>query len=229
MSTTQSDSVIRCVEKTSDQINTFQREGKRMFLSSSLQTHSLPLLHIIHQIDAQIPVYFLDTGYHFPETIRFKEQLKKEFGFNIQELRSPVDKINQRDANGRLMYASEPDYCCYLNKVLPLEPVLKSHDVWISGVRAGQNAFRADLKTIEKGKHDTLRYHPMLCWTSKMIFEYRKMHDLPEHPLEAEGYFSIGCMPCTRKMDLDSDPREMRWFGLNKTECGLQTETLEQK
>lgn len=229
MKNSHSDSILRCVEETSEQIHAFKREGKKLFLSSSLQTHSLPLLHIIHQIDAQIPVYFLDTGYHFPETIAFKEQLKKEFGFNIQELQSPVDKINQRDTNGRLMYASEPDYCCYLNKVLPLEPVLKAHDVWISGVRSGQNAFRADLKTIEKGKYNTLRYHPMLCWTSKMIFEYRKKYDLPEHPLEAEGYFSIGCMPCTRKMDLDGDPREMRWFGLNKTECGLQTETLEQK
>ena len=222
-------SVEERIEEISRQIEEFKQQHKKLFLTSSLQTHSLPLLHIVHQIDASIPVYFLDTGYHFPETISFKERLKKDFGFNIQEVRSPVDKINQRDDSGRLMYASEPDYCCYLNKVLPLEPVLQARDVWISGVRASQNTFRSDLKTIEKGKYDTLRYHPMLAWSSKMIFEYRKMYDLPEHPLEAEGYFSIGCMPCTRNMDMDGDPREMRWFGLNKTECGLQTETLEQK
>jgi phosphoadenosine phosphosulfate reductase len=116
-----------------------------------------------------------------------------------------------------------------MNKVLPLEPILKEYDVWISGVRAGQSSFRLNLKKVENGKFGTKRYHPILNWSSKMIYEYQKEYDLPKHPLEEKGYYSIGCMPCTRKLEYDGDPREMRWFGMNKTECGLQTDTLEKK
>ncbi len=217
------------INQIHSEIKDIEKEGLKLFLTSSLQTHSIPLLHIIHSINKDIPIYFLNTGYHFPETIDFKEELKERFGFNIQSISSPIERINQKDANGRLMYASEPDYCCYMNKVMPLEPILQKYDVWISGVRGGQSAFRANLNKFENGKYDTKRYHPIIDWTSKMIFDYRKVFDLPAHPLEEKGYFSIGCMPCTRKLDPNSDPREMRWFGMNKTECGLHTETIEKK
>lgn len=215
------------IEKIEYTIHDFRKNSQKLFLTSSLQSHSIPLLHIVHQIDPDIPIYFLDTGYHFPETIEFKERLKNKFNLNIYDLESPIEKINQRDPNGKLMYASDPDYCCYMNKVLPLEPVLKEYDVWISGIRAAQNSFRSTMNEIENGKYGTKRYHPVLNWTSKMIYTYQKKHNLPEHPLEAKGYFSVGCMPCTRKMENNGDPREMRWFGMNKTECGLQTDTLD--
>ncbi|MBO6792757.1 MAG: phosphoadenylyl-sulfate reductase [Balneolaceae bacterium] len=211
------------------QVINFQNNGNSLFLTSSFQTHSIPLLHLIHSIDQKIPIYFLDTGYHFTETISFKNELKTKFGFNIIDVSSPIERINQRDSDGRLMYASDPDYCCYMNKVLPLEPLLQKHDIWVSGVRKSQSSFRAGLEKIIKGKFDTLRYHPILDWTSKMIYDYRLEFNLPAHPLEEKGYFSVGCMPCTRKQDVNSDPREARWFGMNKTECGLQTETVESK
>ena len=211
------------------QIREFKSNNKSLFLTSSFQTHSIPLLHLIHSIDDTIPVYFLDTGYHFTETIDFKNSLQKKYGFNIVTISSPIVRSNQRDAEGRLMYASDPDYCCHMNKVLPMEPVLMQHDIWISGVRSSQSKFRAGLEKIIQGKHNTLRYHPILEWSSKMIFDYRNKFNLPAHPLEEKGFFSVGCMPCTRKQDLNADPREARWFGMNKTECGLQTETVEQK
>lgn len=215
------------IERISSDLTKFKEQNKTLFLSTSLQTHSLPLVHIIHNFDPNIPVYFIDTGYHFPETIKFKNRLKKEYGFNIVEVRSTVSRINQRDASGNLLYASDPDYCCYLNKVKPLEPVLKKHDVWISGVRASQTAHRSSLDKIENGKFNTLHYHPILEWSSKMIHTYRVQFDLPEHPLEKKGYFSVGCMPCTRKIDLrdESNDRSSRWFGLNKNECGIHTDT----
>jgi phosphoadenosine phosphosulfate reductase len=134
-----------------DEINQFKREGKKLFLSSSLQTHSVPLLDIIYSIDPTIPVFFIDTGYHFPETILFKNRLKKEYGYPIIELSSPVNRYQQKDSNGQLLYTSDPDYCCYLNKILPLEPILKEYDVWISGVRASQSAFRSELGKVSKG------------------------------------------------------------------------------
>lgn len=211
------------------EIHEFQENNNSLFMTSSLQSHSIPLLHIIHTINPGVPVYFLDTGYHFTETLEFKEDLKREFGFNIIDIKSPIERINQRDPSGKLMYASDPDYCCYMNKVLPLEPLLKQYDIWISGVRKNQSSFRSGLGKVENGKHGTKRYHPILDWSSKMIYDYQTKHKLPSHPLEEKGYFSVGCMPCTRIQNFDGDPRESRWFGMNKTECGLQTDTLESK
>lgn len=217
------------IKRIENELLEFFDSGKKLFMTSSFQTHSIPLIHIVNSIDSDIPIYFLDTGYHFTETIEFKEQLKEEFSLNIIDLRSNIPRINQRDAKGNLMYASDPDYCCYINKVQPLEPILKEFDIWISGVRKSQTKHRENLGKTKAGKYNTLHYHPILEWDSKMIYQYRKEYDLPEHPLEKFGYFSVGCMPCTRKMDLTSgSERDSRWVGLNKSECGLHTETIEE-
>lgn len=212
-------------------IDGYRADGKRIFASSSFQSHSIPMLHILSQIDNSIPVYFLETGFHFPETIMFRNKISTLFNMSVIPLESPMPKSSQRDMRGNLLFASNPDTCCHLNKVLPMEPVLMSHDVWISGVRKDQTSFRSKLNTEEPGKHDTLRYHPMLNWTARMIWDYQKAHDLPMHPLEKEGYLSIGCMPCTRKYEVigDSDGRKSRWSGMVKTECGIHTELTNKK
>ena len=181
------------------------------------------MLHILSRIAPDIPVYFLDTGFHFPETKVYRDRIVEMLDLNLQVVTSDMPKIAQRDTQGRFLFASDPDRCCYVNKVLPLEPVLKANDIWINGVRRDQTTFRESLTEESPGIHDTLRYHPMLEWTSKMIWEYRKEYDLPEHPLEAQGYLSIGCVPCTRKWNAD-DGRGGRWAGMTKEECGIHTE-----
>lgn len=210
-----------------EKIETYQAAGKRLFATSSFQSHSVPLLHIISRIDTTIPVYFLNTGYLFPETISFADRLGERLGLTIIGLRPLISKAHQLDHDGHLFFASEPEYCCYLNKVQPLEPVLMQHDVWINGIRADQNANREQMHEEEQGPYETIRYHPMLHWSSKMIYEYRREHDLPAHPLEAHGYLSIGCEPCTTKFFDEGNERNARWFGLSKTECGLHTDLVE--
>jgi phosphoadenosine phosphosulfate reductase len=209
-----------------EQLKSYAAGGKKVFATSSFQTHSVPLLHIISEIDKNIPIYYLNTGYLFPKTIAFKDELSNRLGLEFIPLESSIPKSQQRDENGQLFFTSDPDYCCYLNKTRPLEPILVSHDVWINGIRADQNANRAGMKVEEKTPQGALRYHPMLQWTSKDIFEYRKKHDLPSHPMETEGYLSIGCEPCTRK-HLEGDERTARWFGMHKAECGLHTDLIE--
>jgi phosphoadenosine phosphosulfate reductase len=201
----------------------YQNRKLRVFATSSFQSNSVVLLHLISQTDRSIPVYFMDTGFHFPETLRFRDDLESRLGLDIRILRSPVNRIQQRDRQGRLLFASDPDHCCHLNKVLPLEPVLLSNDVWISGVRASQSDQRAQMGEEAKGRHGILRYHPLLEWTARDVHYYIEEHSLPRHPLEDENFFSIGCRPCTRKIDLNNmtDGRGGRWFGMNKTECGL--------
>ncbi len=206
------------------QLRAFREEGKRVFATSSFQTQSVPLLHILSRVDRDIPVYFLNTGYLFPETIRFKDRIRDDFGLNIIPLYPTVPKSQQKDRNGTLLFLTDPDYCCYLNKTQPMEPILAGHDIWISGVRGDQNATREQMGTFEEAPFNCTRYHPVLGWTEKMIYRYIKEHGLPKHPLEESGYMSIGCEPCTRK--ITGDGRDGRWFGMNKTECGLHTELV---
>jgi phosphoadenosine phosphosulfate reductase len=206
-----------------EKIHAYLDAGRRVFTTSSFQTQSLPLLHMISRVGRDIPVYYTNTGFLFADTIRFAEQLAQDLDLNVIPLRPDVPKIEQMDRAGRFLYASDPDYCCYLNKVQPLEPVLMSHDVWINGVRADQSSVRAAMQEEEPARHGCLRYHPMLGWDSRSVYYYRKMHDLPEHPMEAKGYLSIGCEPCTSKAFDEGNARNARWFGMNKTECGLNT------
>lgn len=214
------------VEEIKAQLEKYKTMGLKVFTTSSFQTHSIVLLHILSQIDKSIPVYFINTGYHFPETVAYKDQIAEWLGLNIKVASSETPRNMQRDAKGNLMFTSDPDYCCHMNKVQPMDPILADHDVWINGVRADQSAVRKSFKVEEPAPHDVIRFHPMLDWNSKMIELYIKEHKIPRHPLEEKGYLSIGCEPCTRKMDLDWYSREARWFGLNKTECGLNTELV---
>lgn len=211
-------------------LDNYRERGLKWCTSSSFQTHSIPLLHLLRRFAPDTPVFFLDTGFHFPETLVFRDRMAAELGLDVRDLRSPVGKMGQRDADGRFLFASDPDQCCYLNKTAPMAAVLPGYDIWIAGLRRDQNAHRAGLATEAPGPHGTLRYHPMLDWDSRMIWRYRERHGLPEHPLEAQGFFSVGCEPCTQRFNLESQAeaeksgRGGRWAGLRKTECGLHTE-----
>ena len=210
-------------EAIAQRLHAYLDAGKKIFTTSSFQSQSLPLLHMISRVNRDIPVYYTNTGFLFPKTVQFAERLADRLELKVIPLRPEVPKIKQMDRSGRFLYASDPDHCCYLNKVQPLEPVLREHDIWVNGVRSDQSSVRAAMNAEEPARFGCLRYHPMLEWDSRMVYYYRKIHDLPEHPMEAEGYFSIGCEPCTTQAIGDGNARNARWFGMNKTECGLNT------
>ena len=207
-------------------ILSYKSANKKIFVTSSFQTHSIPLLHILSKIDAEIDVLFINTGFHFPETLLFRDKLTREFNLNLIDVHSLVPKNLQRDKNGQFYFATDPDYCCYLNKTQAIEPYLMQYDIWVNGIRSDQNSNRKSMEIEQKAPFGTLRFHPLLDWNSKMIYDYRKKYNLPEHPLDSQGYLSIGCEPCTRKVVLEND-RGGRWFGMKKTECGLHTDLVE--
>ena len=227
--------ILEKVEAIQAQLRAFNDEGLRVFASSSFQTQSLPLLHMLSTHTRVVDVVFLDTGYHFPETLSFRDQLAERLNLKVVNVRSSIPKSEQRTSDGRLLFAADTDQCCYLNKVAPLEPYLQSHDIWLSGVRADQSVVRANMKKTIPGPHGITRYHPMLDWSAKDIHAYRMHYDLPAHPLESQGYLSVGCMPCTRPyLDTLGDggatpDRGGRWSGQTKTECGLHTELANQE
>ena len=208
-----------------ERLAAYRAAGKRVFATTSCQTNSVVLLHVLSRLAPDTPIYFLNTGYHFPETLAFKRQLAQDFGVQIRDLFSDVPRIHQQ-AGGRLLFTSDPDYCCHINKVLPLEPIIRTHDVWINGIRAGQSAVRKAMQVEQPAKHGVLRYHPLLHWDGALVADYMAAHQLPRHPLDAQGYRSVGCRPCTRCPEpglAADDERAGRWTGLNKTECGLHT------
>ena len=213
------------IPEITDKIRAYKAEGKKMFATSSFQTHSIPMLHILSRIDPEIPILFINTGFHFPETLTFRDQIKDSLGLNLIDVRSLVARNLQKDSGGQFYFTSDPDYCCLINKTQPVEPFLAEYDVWINGIRGDQNANRRNMKIEQPAPFGSVRFHPMLDWSNKMIYDYIREHQLPKHPLEFQGYLSIGCEPCTRKVDLNND-RTGRWFGLNKTECGLHTDLV---
>ncbi|MEM1137855.1 MAG: phosphoadenylyl-sulfate reductase [Bacteroidota bacterium] len=217
--------------KIQNDIELYKSANKKLFSTSSFQTNSVPLLHIISIVAPDVPIYFLNTGYHFAETLKFRDQLAEHLNLNVISISSAIPKYQQRDNNGRLIYTSNPDRCCHINKIAPLDPILASFDVWINGIRAAQSAVRSGLNKEEAAPMGVRRYHPMLAWTTKMVHDYIRIFNLPRHPLEGKGYLSVGCQPCTHKINPNAllDNRDGRWKGMNKTECGLHTKLVEKK
>ncbi len=197
--------------------------GTGVAMSSSFQTQSVPLLHIVSQVAPQLPVIFLETGYHFPETLAFRDQLIAELGLNVKIFQSTLPQAAFAQQYGESLYQRDPDLCCYLNKVEPLQRAMEGLDAWISGIRRDQLSSRANAQILEATPQGMIRVHPMATWTNADINQYIKTHNLPQHPLMSQGYCSIGCAPCTSPVLPNSDERDGRWAGQGKTECGLHT------
>jgi phosphoadenosine phosphosulfate reductase len=190
---------------------------------SSFGAESAALLHLISQIDASVPVLFLDTGKHFPETLAYRDELAERFGLNLVNLYPDLEELQARDETG-LRWSYDPDGCCDLRKVRPLERALARYDASFTGRKAFQSATRANLPRFEIDTSDAqgrLKINPLIDWDAGRIAAYFEEHDLPRHPLVERGFPSIGCSPCTRQVSEGEDPRAGRWSGWDKVECGI--------
>lgn len=200
-----------------------ERYWPAITMSSSFQTQSIPLLHMIAQIKPELPIYFLDTGYHFPETLHFKDMLQKRLGLNIVILQKEQIAANEDAQPGEPLYRTDPDKCCFINKVEPMRKVLQNMRAWITGIRREQTAQRAQANILELQSNGLVKINPLLNWTKQDLWQYIRDHNLPLHPLFAKGYLSVGCVPCTGPVSPGEGERAGRWPGTDKTECGLQT------
>ena len=196
--------------------------GESAAATSSFQTQSVPLLHLIAETTPQLPILFLDTGFHFPETLEFRDHLQEEFGLNVRSLKTRMGHGGFRQKYGEL-HRRDPDLCCHLNKVEPLERALEEYRVWVSGIRRDQTKQREDTSVVSQLDNGLYKVCPMVRWSSRDIWQHIHKHALPAHPLFYEGYLSIGCAPCTRRPDGDESERDGRWANSDKAECGLHT------
>lgn len=188
---------------------------------SSFGAESAVLLHLISRVAPELPVLFLDTGKHFPETLAYRDELAARLGLNLVNLTPDPEELAARDAT-ELRWSYDPDGCCEIRKVKPLEKALADFDNSITGRKGFQSSTRQGLPRFElDGSSGRLKFNPLANWTRADLDAYFEAHDLPRHPLEAEGYPSIGCSPCTSKVQPGEDPRAGRWRGWDKTECGI--------
>jgi phosphoadenosine phosphosulfate reductase len=188
--------------------------------TSSFVADSAVLLHLISRVAPRLPVIVLNTGFLFPETLEYKDQLQRMLGLNLREV-TPLVTREQFLARHGPVYRSNPDFCCGRNKVEPMRRALAGVECWISGVRRDQTSARARLPVLERQNDGLYKLNPIIDWDQQRVREYAARHGLPEHPLAAEGYCSIGCEPCTAKPRPGGDSRSGRWPGHAKTECGI--------
>lgn len=211
---------------TSEMLETLLKERMAgdVAIVSSFGAESAVLLHLVASVDPNVPVLFLETGKHFPETLAYRDTLIARLGLtNLINLTPDAAEIAKKDENG-LRWSWDPDGCCDIRKVKPLAKALANYDASFTGRKSFQAATRSHLPRFEIDTTDAqgrLKINPLIDWSAERLAEYIAEHDLPPHPLVAEGYPSIGCMPCTSKVAPGEDPRSGRWKGWDKTECGI--------
>ena len=192
----------------------------RIALVSSFGAEAAVLLQIAAEIDRHLPVIFLDTGKLFGETLRYRDQLVKRFGLTDLRVIRPVEaEVEAADPEG-VLWDSDPNGCCGVRKVEPLRRALAGFDAWISGRKRFHGALRTFLPVIELSGAK-IKINPLARWSKLRIEEEFARHGLPRHPLEADGFLSIGCLPCTGRVAAGADHRAGRWAGREKTECGI--------
>jgi phosphoadenosine phosphosulfate reductase len=203
--------------------------GARAAIGTSFQGAGLVAMHEAFTHGFRFPVFTIDTGLLFPETLELKAAIERRFGISIESL-VPAQTVEQQAEDlGPELWSTKPDLCCSLRKVIPLQKKLATLDVWITGVRRQQNEVRGKTGIVELYHFDVLRdlyiikLNPMAAWSRDQVQDYLKEHNLPANALASRGYRSIGCQPCTRPVAQGEDERAGRWTGFDKSECGIHT------
>ena len=192
----------------------------RIGLVSSFGSEAALLLHLVAEIDRGLPVIFLDTGKLFGETLRYRDDLVRRLGLtNLRIVKPSADALAAGDPDSLLSHTN-PDACCALRKVAPLKQALAGFDAWISGRKRYQGALRQFMPVIE-ASGEKIKLNPLARWSKEQVEAEFAARDLPHHPLEEDGFLSIGCMPCTERVAPGEDARSGRWAGREKTECGI--------
>ena len=200
--------------------------GDDLAVSSSFGADSAVMLHLATRIKPDVKVITVDTGFLFPETIAFRDELARRLNLNLLVYRPVIDRESFIREHGR-MWRSSPDACCAFNKREPFDRAKRELGIrcWMTGIRREQSATRRVAPVVQHDHLGLVKLCPIARWSAQDVHDYLQEHDLPYHPLREQGYLSIGCQPeedyCTRKVHPGEDPRSGRWAGLDKTECGL--------
>ncbi len=193
-------------------------------ITSSFQAECVVLVHLLKEQRPDIPVLFLETGYHFPETLEYRDRMTRDWNLNLVNLEAK-QSVKQQEALFGILNQTEPSKCCGLRKVEPLFAGLANYDIWFTALRREQSPTRANLQPVEPFKlpaGKTLeKVSPLAMWTNRDVWQYLSLHHIPALSLYDKGYTSIGCQPCTALPFDPDNPRSGRWQGNEKLECGI--------
>ncbi len=201
----------------------YEQYGDALVYACSFGIEGSVLVDLVSKVKPDARVVFLDTGLHFKETYEVIEKAKKRYPEMKIEMKKPsLSLLEQAEKHGSELWKREPNLCCYIRKVAPLEETLNGAPAWLSGLRREQSAGRSNVQYINKDERfKSVKICPLIHWTWKEIWRYAYKQNLPYNPLHDQGYPSIGCEPCTLPADGSGDSRSGRWSGQGKTECGL--------
>lgn len=199
--------------------------GNDLVYACSFGAESAVLIELLSEVKPDARLVFLDTGLHFPETLELIQRVEKRYPQLVVERVKPALSLDeQAKQHGDALWERQPDQCCHIRKVLPLEQALKGVPAWISGLRRAQSPSRQFTAFLNRDERfQSIKICPLIHWTWEEVWSFIRERDLPVNPLHHRGYPSIGCMPCTRAVSAGDDLRAGRWTGHKKTECGLHS------
>jgi phosphoadenosine phosphosulfate reductase len=200
----------------------------RLAMATAFGPEGCCLIHMLAEIEPDVHIFNLDTGYQFPETLQLRERIKERYGIEVELVRPDLSVAEYEARHGGPLYLTQPDQCCQDRKIAPLRRAVAGNEAWISAIRRSQTAHRGAAGVVQwDSKFGLVKVNPLLNWTQQDVWAFITRHDIPYNPLHDQGYPSIGCWPCTRPVAPGQDERAGRWAGTAKKECGLHV--LEQE
>ena len=200
------------------------RFAPKFTMATAFGPEGMVILHMLSEIDQSTPVFNLDTGYQFKETLELREEVIRRYGMTVELKRADTTVEEYEKQHGGPVYRDNPDQCCFHRKVQVLEKAVIGYHAWASAIRRDQSPDRANAPIVGwDKKFGLVKVSPLANWTKPMVWKFITDHDVPYNPLHDQGFTSIGCFPCTRAVTAGEDERAGRWSGFAKTECGLHT------
>lgn len=201
-----------------------QRFGTKLTMATAFGPEGMVLIHILSEVARDTPIFNLDSGYQFPETLALRERIAQKYGMEV-ELKKPELSVEQYEQLHKgPLYRTDPDRCCFDRKIRALRQAIKGMDAWLTAIRRDQSPDRARAPIVGwDKKFQLVKVNPLANWNRQQVWKTIMEHDIPYNPLHDQGYTSIGCWPCTRVVTLGEDERAGRWSGTAKTECGLHS------
>ena len=196
----------------------------KLTMATAFGPEGCVILHLLAEIEPQVHVFNLDTGYQFEETLQLRDRIAQRYGIEVHLERADTTVEEYERQHGGPLYRTQPDQCCFDRKVKVLSRVSRGFDAWMTGIRRDQSPDRANAPIVGwDKKFGLVKISPLANWTKQDVWKFITDHDVPYNPLHDQGYTSIGCRPCTRSIMFGEDERAGRWSGFAKTECGLHT------
>jgi phosphoadenosine phosphosulfate reductase len=203
--------------------------GRKLTMATAFGAEGCCLIHMLADIDPDVRIFNLDTGYQFPETLELRERIRERYGIAVEYIR-PEETVEEYEAeHGGPLYRHRPDQCCHDRKLQPIRRAVEGYDAWISAIRRDQTLDRAAADMVQwDAKFELVKVNPLLNWSRRDVWTFITTHGVPYNPLHDHGFPSIGCWPCTRPVGAGEHERSGRWAGSAKKECGLHIVEVEE-